>query len=346
MKCAAFRITNTLKITNFLRILNLFTNRTAILVNAAIQGTRILWMEQYIESSLALYDLKVNWLYYDKDHRDPYYFFETTLDKGLNIKIRSDGYYVFNFTNSTIGSPTIHKDVDNNLYVRNERVEVMHAFLACLRYLTQRKERQTHSLNMNFIDNFIICSQDNSDLEQIIGDFTLFSSDDYRKLSEEKLKRIRERRIDIEINHTEIIQNTVDIMNTITNTDEYAIYILGIFYRVAVYHNLGLEIHSVLFLQSIFEWLFQRSCYKKSKAIDYHNYLLKHKIIGDNYCIMNTLRHLRHGAIHELKFPRVNLLQNPISKSFRILEKIFCTEFNIKINIPLGQRSTNIIEKH
>lgn len=300
---------------------------------------------RYIESCLALYDLRIDWQYYDKNMGYNYYFFDQPVN-GLNIKIRSDGYYIFDFIKSNIGKPVKHESIICTNYVRNERVETIHAFLACLRYSAQKKYGQYHNQDMDFLDNFIICSKEKTDLDQIIKYDNNFSTKDYWHLCNEKLERIKKSENNFTVDNTEIIQNAISIMAEIMKIDHNAIYILGIFYRSAVYHKLCLDLHTVLFLRSIFEWLVRRKLPRRPNEEDYKKFLNEHEIINNDYSTMMKLKDLREFASHELKYPKTNFINNPISKSFQILQKIFCTEFNIKVSIPFGQGSMNILEDY
>ncbi|MCC7006590.1 MAG: hypothetical protein IT497_08090 [Ottowia sp.] len=106
----------------------------------------------YIQSCLAIYDLHGFW----KKPKEAYnsYFYEKKLTNGLNIKIRADGYYVFDFHDSSIGGRVQYKQSSYGkiFAILNERVEVIHAFLACLRGVAQKSYGQQHPCGMTFMD--------------------------------------------------------------------------------------------------------------------------------------------------------------------------------------------------
>ncbi|MCC7006970.1 MAG: hypothetical protein IT497_10060 [Ottowia sp.] len=306
---------------------------------------------RYIQSCLAIYDLHGFW----KKLEDPgynYYFYEEKLANGLNLKIRSDGYYVLDFRDCSIGAPIKQEDSNYGeiFAIHNKRVEVVHALLACLRGATQRESRQSHTMDMDFIDNFIVCSRETSDLEALVEMRTSsnFSSAHYQKLCKIRLKEIQETSTFSNLNREKIFEATAAILNKLANLEKgRALYILGIFYRAAVYHKMGLAMHSAIFLRSIFEWLAESvfPCVKDKKQ-RYENLLGKYQYSGRDACLIKKLTDSRHDAIHKLIFPPSDLLDDPILKSFRIIEKIFFSEIGInELSIPLGRGMFSILEE-
>lgn len=300
-------------------------------------------MTKYIESCLALYDLKVDYQYYDPSNQTLTYFLEKKLDCGLSFKCRSDAYYVFDFSESPIGQSVKYEEYGNNLHIRNERIEVIHAFLACLRSSTQKKVK--HTFDMDFIDNYIVCSHTDFDLDDFINssDPNPFSTLEYKTLCENKLQRLKALPIQNSIDNSEVICKALGIINTIMNKCPKAVYALGILYRAAVYHRIGLEMHSAIFLRSVFEWLAKNQFPNEKNP--YNALINKYEGQNNENEFMNSLRNIRNDGVHDLMFPQQSILGSPLSKGFRIIQEIYCCVFGISFTIPFGQTQYHTIEE-
>ncbi len=299
---------------------------------------------KYINSCLAVYDLHGYW----REKEDPgydYYFYEKNLSNGLNIKIRADGYYVLDFCDCSIGAPIKYDDskLGEIHVILNQRVEVAHALLACLRVATQRETRVLHTIGMDFIDNFISCSREAHDIETLLEKYGFFSSEHYKKLCESRLKEMQGISTSSNLNRRKIFEETATLLDKLGNSEKgQALYILGILYRTAVYHHMGLAIHSAIFLRSVFEWLANRAFpEKKDKKERYEGLLNKYQYDDKNSrerCLIEQLSSLRGGAVHKLEFPQSNPHKDPIPKSFTIIQKMFCSEMGIEeLSIPIGK---------
>lgn len=306
-------------------------------------------MNQHIESCLGLYDLHQKWQYYDQQCHNPNileYFFEYKLKCGLNIKIRQDAFYIFDFMNAPLGTPVPYNQKEYHLNIRNERIEIIHAFLACIRYPIMKKQKQSSTFCMDFSDNYIVCSRDFFDLTQLLEDPNMFSSNTYMQQCQSKLECLLNNKQELNnIDNTNILIsscNTLDIL--LSQLEGKPAYILGILYRAAVYHHQCLEMQAAIFLRSVFEWLAKKRDYPGSNP--FSGLLKSHNISGNDEVLMNILADIRHSSTHSLEFPKFEAYKNPIGKCLKIVQKLFNTEFNVNINIPIGQGHSNMIETY
>ena len=310
-------------------------------------------MAEYIESCLSLYDLKLDGLVFETKSDQPYYFCEKEFSGGLKFKCRSDAYYVFDFSKSPIGESVEYQpsSVESNLYIHNQRVEVLHAFLACLRSEYRKKTSVRHSFDMDFIDHFIVCLKNQSDLDILLDDkcFNQFSSEEYRKLcclKYQKLSKANKAKMK-PFNYSEVVCDALSQMEAVIQRNPFGLYVLGVLYRVAVYHKLGLEMHTVSFLKSVFEWIVKNFPAEGIEGKTTYDKFLNQSFLGlvqEEKDIMASLKDLRDDALHDLTFPKTKFLGNPISKAFCAVQKIFNKIFDVNISIPFGQGQIHLIE--
>jgi hypothetical protein len=320
-------------------------------------------MHYKYESGLAIYDLKLGNKLLNKERDYRHYFYKKELANGLVVKVRADGYYVFDFSQATIGKsiplvPNVHnrdqkaKDIEEHYYTRNVRIEIIHAFLACLRSSPIEGSKSIDLTAMNFIDNYIICEGndfDNYDLNSL-EDPNMFSSKEYMQLCKMRLENLRDKNIEdmgVVKNAQKVIDDAFKIMDAFIENDTTrrgeALYALAFLYRAAVYHRLGLDIHTVCFLRAVFDWLINYKypgCNNKNKKIDELLNAVEVKEGTDGYNIFKNFSKVRNRAIHELAFPKS---KGDLGTYFCIVGKLLSWCFNTRIDIPITHRFTGLL---
>ncbi|MCP4475592.1 MAG: hypothetical protein GY821_13710 [Gammaproteobacteria bacterium] len=216
----------------------------------------------------------------------------------------------------------------------NDRLETIHAFLACLRSY-ENKEKISHGhTRMGFDDNFIICQRNESLEDLIYKNDGIFSSNEYKFLCRKKINKLKNKKPDIELNEKEIYEKSLEELDTIIDKKSKAVYYLAMLYRASTYYHSGLLIHAVIFLKLAFEWLV-----KEHGKLDDHNghpygrflnYYSAKELEKD---MLDKLKELRDSALHDMNYPKMDF---SISKAFRFIEKCFNRMFSVDINIPFG----------
>ncbi|MBX9806103.1 MAG: hypothetical protein K2Y18_10220 [Alphaproteobacteria bacterium] len=302
---------------------------------------------------MALYDLKKGWVYFNPSCKpNPQnYFIDARLESGLRVLIRADSYYVFDFSNAPVGMSIRGDQLDKEGPITtNARIEVIHAFLACLRTSDNRKKKIVNSFPMDFMDNYIILASDDFSLESQTSLSNAFSTCEYRDLCTLKLNRLHGSLPDQQIDETDIFTDALRMLDLLLkNEDTQVVFILAHLYRAAVYHKLFLEIQSTSTLRSIHYWLA-----KKNKSISASEMKNEFEQLQTDYNAstkeiesLECLRQYRHSGVKELLFPYYNRLEgiselnnrttSQIQNSFRFLERVFNKMFGIHINVPISQ---------
>lgn len=313
---------------------------------------------------IALYDLKRTWVYSNDNQKNKHYFIEKRqLDSGLIVSIRSDAYYVFDFSKAPLGQPILQSEFNTKLqFVVNERVEVMHAFLACLRSIEAKLINLTFyfKTDMPFMDNYICCPSQKYNLEDLLQNEDLFSTREYKQLCEYKHHNLIIS--DQNIDHTAIYENTLEALDKVLKIPAWShgkntvhiVYVLGILYRSSVYYNLRLGIHAAAFLRTVFECLaLYNSKGIGDKKQNYKKLLSDFGAIKQEEDAIEIIRERRHSGLHSLDFPVektiplkipdqhgnihvYDFIEPSFPNAFSFIMRSFNGMFGTEIQIPIG----------
>lgn len=306
---------------------------------------------KFTSPCIALYDLKKGWVHFEPGSKPnpQYYFLDVRLESGLRVLVRGDSYYIFDFSNAPIGKSIRKSQLDTiGPLTTNARIEVIHAFLACLRTADNKRKKQFNPFPMDFMDHYIIVPSNNFELESQLKDANCFSTNEYMHLCKFKLENLNNSLPNSPIDETDIFEEALMMLDLVlANQDPKVIFILAYLYRAAVYHKLSLEIQSTSALKTIFQQLAEKnkntSTSKKSNIYEklQEDYAANPKEVES----LKNLKNYREMGTHDLIFPESKHgTTSHIQNSYRFLERVFNQMLATKIDIPISQIFYNILE--
>lgn len=308
--------------------------------------------QRFTSPCIALYDLKKGWVHFEPGSKpNPlYYFFDARLESGLRILVRGDSYYIFDFSNAPIGKSIREDQLDTmGSVTTNARIEVVHAFLACLRTSDNKWKNQFNPFPMDFMDNYIIVPSNNFELESQWKDINPFSTEEYMALCKSKKVYLQNSLPNAPIDETDIFKETLMMLDLVLmNEDTQAVFILAYLYRAAVYHKLSLEIQSTSTLKTIFQQLAEKN---KSTSISKKPNI--YEKLQEDYAAtpkevesLKNLKEYREMGTHALVFPQSKYgTTSNIQNSYRFLERVFNQMFGAKISLPISHTHFAILEE-
>lgn len=294
-------------------------------------------LKQPVTSSsiTSYYDLRHPLVLIDFQKPKTDYVIEKKLKCGVNVKVRNDRYFVFDFKESKHGKSVCDNPQeigDKTIPVLSERIEFLNAFLFCV----ISKESEMNNLsNQDYrgFNNYFVCARDAYELEKILEreDLNYASSHAYLLAVKSSSERIP--KSDNNENHQKIIVDALELLDTFASRDDSRwVYSLGLFYRACICYRHGLNIDAASWGRVAYEFIS-----KKDK-----NFCKNHNI-DDTYIL--KLKDLRDSALHESEIPGSTSL-NDLGRGLEHIKTLYEKCVNVKLCFPIVRRSATYIDPY